>query len=174
MLMRKIIVALALAGVACPVSSLAQQSDDLLVSTARDWGGNGGVFTCDQWRAYMAKLYRFADPKKRGYIDEKSFAVIPRTSSVFASATFDYFDQAGKGRVTREEFLDFPSPFFARFDKKHNCHVAEADLRAASPSAAKKEEQPQQIGGGHRGLGGTGGGPAGGGFGGGGGGGFGR
>ncbi len=169
--MRKFILALALASVACPVSSLAQQSDDLLVSTARDWGGDGGVYTCEQWRAYMAKLYRFADPKKRGYIDEKSFALIPRTSSVFASATFDYFDQAGKGRVTREEFLDFPSPFFTRFDKKHDCHVSETELRAANPTAAKKDEQPQQIGGGHHGLGG---GPGGGGWGGGGGGGFGR
>jgi hypothetical protein len=166
MLMRKLIVALALAGVARPGASLAQQSDDLLASTARDWGGDGGVYTCDQWRAYMAKLYRIADPKKRGYIDEKSFAVIPRASSVFASATFDYFDQAGKGRVTREEFLEFPSPFFARFDKKHNCHVSDAELRAASPSASKKEEQPQQIGG-RRGMGGTAGGGGGGGFGGG-------
>ena len=165
--MRKIILALVIACVACAGESLAQQSYDLLVSTARDWGGDGGVYTCDQWRAYMAKLYRFADPKKRGYIDEKSFAVIPRTSSVFASATFDYFDQAGKGRVTREEFLDFPSPFFARFDKKQSCHVSEAELRAASPSAAKKEEQPQQIGGRH-GMGGTAGGAGGGGFGGGG------
>src|SRR5208283_4731538 len=100
-LMRKIILALALMGVLGPVASLAQQNDDLLVSTAREWGGDNGVFTCDQWRGYMTKLYRLADPKKRGYIDEKSFAVIPRTSSVFASASFDYFDEAGKGRVTK-------------------------------------------------------------------------
>ncbi len=154
--------------------ALAQQSDDLLVSTARDWGGDGGVYTCDQWRAYMAKLYRLADPKKRGYIDEKSFAIVPRASALFASATFDYFDQAGKGRVTREEFLEFPSPFFARFDKKHSCRVSNDELRAASGPAPQKEEKPQQIGGGHHGgLGGGMGGGGGGGFGGGGGGGFG-
>jgi len=134
--MRKIILALALMGVLGPVPSLAQQNDDLLVSTAREWGGDNGVFTCDQWRAYMTKLYRLADPKKRGYIDEKSFAVIPRTSSVFASASFDYFDEAGKGRVTKEQFLDFQSPFFARFDKKHNCHVTYEDIRSVNAAAA--------------------------------------
>ena len=155
--MRKIILALALMGVLGPVASLAQQNDDLLVSTAREWGGDNGVFTCDQWRAYMTKLYRLADPKKRGYIDEKSFAIIPKTSSVFASATFDYFDQAGKGRVTKEEFLDFQSPFFARFDKKHSCRVSQEDLRAASAPAPKKEERPQRIGGGHHNFGGGGG-----------------
>jgi len=156
--MRKLILALALVGVLGPASSFAQQNDDLLVSTARDWGGDGGVFTCEQWRAYMAKLYRLADPKKRGYIDEKSFAIIPKTSSVFASATFDYFDQAGKGRVTKEEFLDFQSPFFARFDKKHSCRVSQEELREASGPAPKKEERSQQIGGGHHGFGGGGGG----------------
>jgi len=134
--MRKIILALALAGVVSPVPSVAQQMDDLLVSTARDWGGDNGVFTCEQWRAYMTRLYRLADPKKRGYIDEKSFAIVPRTSSVFASATFDYFDQSGKGRVTKEEFLDFESPFFARFDRKHNCHVTYEDIRAVNAAVA--------------------------------------
>ena len=168
--MRELLRALALVCVLGPMPSFGQQSDDLLISTAREWGGDGGVYTCDQWRAYMAKLYRLADPKKRGYIDEKSFAIVPKASSLFAAATFDYFDQAGKGRVTREEFLEFPSPFFARFDKKHSCHVSQEDLRAASAPAPKKEEQPQTIGGGHHGFGGG----AGGGFGGGAGGGFGR
>jgi hypothetical protein len=146
--MRRFILSLALVGVLGPCSSLAQQNDDLLVSTARDWGGDGGVFTCDQWRAYMTRLYRLADPKKRGYIDEKSFAVIPRTSSVFASATFDYFDQAGKGRVTKEEFLDFQSPFFARFDRKHNCHVTYEDIRAVNAAAAASNAPMKHRGGG--------------------------
>ena len=165
--MRKVILALAVVGVLDPVSSSAQQNDDLLVSTAREWGGDNGVFTCDQWRAYMAKLYRLADPKRRGYIDEKSFAIIPRSSSVFATATFDYFDQAGAGRVTKEEFLGFQSPFFARFDKKHSCHVTAEDLRAANPSAEKQEQHPT-IPSGHHGAGLGGGGPGSGGFGGGG------
>jgi hypothetical protein len=165
--MRKAALVLALASGLGASPSFGQQSDDLLVSTAREWGGEGGVYTCEQWRGYMAKLYRLADPKKRGYIDEKSFAIIPRTSSLFASATFDYFDQAGKGRVTREEFLDFQSPFFARFDKKRSCHVTNDELRAAGGPATQKEEKPQQIGGGHHGFGGGAGGGLGGGSGGG-------
>ena len=160
--MRKAALALALVSTLGASPSFGQQSDDVLVSTAREWGGEGGVYTCEQWRTYVAKLYRLADPKKRGYIDEKSFAIIPKTSSVFASATFDYFDQSGKGRVTREEFLDFESPFFARFDKKHSCHVTSDELRAASGSPSPKEEKPQQIGGGHHGFGGGSGGGLGG------------
>ena len=154
--MRRFVLTLALAAALGPMPSFAQQSDDLLVSTARDWGGEHGVYTCEQWRKYMTRLYRLADPKKRGYIDEKSFAIIPRTSALFATATFDYFDQAGKGKVTQQEFVEFESPFFARFDKKRSCHVTEDDIRAANAPAAQSPQQRQQGRGGGRNGGGGG------------------
>jgi hypothetical protein len=151
----------ALVAVFAPLTAFAQQSDDLLVSTARDWGGAGGVYTCEQWRAYVTRLYRLADPRGRGYIEATDFEIIKKTSAVFREATFDYFDMAGKGRVTKQEFIEFESPFFARFDKKHRRRVTHDDIRQANAPAPQTPMQRAGSGG----RGGPGGGGLGGGFG---------
>jgi len=149
---------------------------DAVLATASEWGGAGGVYTCEQWKQYLERMFRLADKRKRGFIDAQDFEIIPRASPVFHAASFDYFDMAGKGRVTRAEFLAFPSPFFARYDKKKSCRVFQEELaRAQTPSAGS--QTPASPEGGSfpgRGGGGFGGGYGGGGFGGGGGGGFGR
>ena len=144
--------ALALAVIAATCSAagfapnaFAQQADEPLVATASEWGGQHGVYTCDQWRAYVTRMYRLADPRHRGYIEAKDFEIIKKASPVFQMATFDYFDMAGKGRVTQKEFIEFESPFFARFDKKHTCRVTSEDIHAANtPSTA---QTPMQRGG---------------------------
>ncbi|HMK90532.1 MAG TPA: hypothetical protein VK446_12990 [Methylocystis sp.] len=132
--------------------ALAQGGADMLVSTASEWGGQGGAYTCQQWRAYVTKLYRVADPKGRGYFGAKDFERIKMASSVFAQASFDFFDQSGKGRVTQKEFIEAESPFFALFDKKKNCHVTMEDIRQAT--AAKPATPAEDKGG--RGPGGFG------------------
>ncbi len=124
---------------------LAQQADEPLVATAREWGGQNGVYTCDQWRAYVTRMYRLADPRHRGYIEAKDFEIIKKASPVFQMATFDYFDMTGKGRVTQKEFIEFESPFFARFDKRHSCRVTSEDIRAANTPT--QTQTPQQRGG---------------------------
>ena len=137
----------------------AQQADEPLLATASEWGGQGGVYTCAQWRAYVTRMYRLGDPRHRGYIEANDFEIIKKASPVFQTATFDYFDMAGKGRVTQKEFIEFESPFFARFDKKHNCHVTSEDIRAANKPATPSEAQtPQQHSGRGGGMGGGGGG----------------
>ena len=151
-----------------PKAFAQQAADEPLVATANEWGGQHGVYTCDQWRAYVTRMYRLGDPRHRGYIEAKDFEIIKKASPVFQMATFDYFDMAGKGRVTQKEFIEFESPFFARFDRKHNCHVTSEDIRAANAPPA---QTPMDRGGrGGRGGGGGGGmmGGAGGGIGGGG------
>lgn len=140
--------------------------DDAVLATASEWGGAGGLYTCEQWRQYLERMFRLADKRHRGFIDAQDFAAIPRASVVFRSASFDYFDMSGKGRVTREEFLAFPSPFFARYDKRKSCRVSQDEIaRAQAPASSR---QPSDAGGGfpgrERGGGGFGG--AGGGFGG--------
>ncbi len=136
----------------------AQQAEEPLLATANEWGGQHGVYTCAQWRAYVTRMYRLADPRHRGYIEAKDFEIIKKASPVFQTATFDYFDMAGKGRVTQKEFIEFESPFFARFDKKHTCHVTGEDIRAANTPT--QTQTPQQRGGGGGGgmMGGAGGG----------------
>ncbi len=156
--------ALALAAIAALCSAagfapnvFAQQADEPLLATASEWGGQGGVYTCAQWRAYVTRMYRLGDPRKRGYIEAKDFEIIKKASPVFQMATFDYFDMAGKGRVTQKEFIEFESPFFARFDRRHACRVTNDDIRAAN-TPAPTAPTPQQRGGGSGGMaGGSGG-----------------
>ena len=143
--------------------ALAQQADEPLLATASEWGGQGGVYTCAQWRAYVTRMYRLGDPRKRGYIEAKDFEIIKKASPVFQTATFDYFDMAGKGRVTQKEFIEFESPFFARFDKRHSCRVTGDDIRAANAPAPAQTQAPQQHGGRGGGFGGMSGGLGGGG-----------
>lgn len=157
--MRARALALALAAIAlCSAPKVfAQQADEPLLATASEWGGQGGVYTCAQWRAYVTRMYRIGDPRKRGYIEAKDFEIIKKASPVFQMATFDYFDMAGKGRVTQKEFIEFESPFFARFDRRHACRVTNDDIRAAN-TPAQTTPTPQQRGGGSGGMaGGSGG-----------------
>ncbi|MBG0810755.1 EF-hand domain-containing protein [Methylosinus sp. H3A] len=143
---------------------------DAVLATASEWGGAGGVYTCEQWKQYLERMFRLADKRKRGFIDAQDFEIIPRMSPVFQAASFDYFDMAGKGRVTRAEFLAFPSPFFARYDKKKSCRVFQEELaRAQAPSAGSQSPAAPEAGNfpGRGGGGGFGGGYGGGGFGGG-------
>jgi uncharacterized membrane protein YgcG len=156
--MRARALALAVIAVLCSVAGFAprvfaQQADEPLVATAAEWGGQGGVFTCAQWRNYVTRMYRLGDPRHRGYIEAKDFEIIKKASPVFQMATFDYFDMAGKGRVTQKEFIEFESPFFARFDRRHTCRVTSEDIHAAATPSTT--QTPQQRGG--RGGGGAGG-----------------
>jgi hypothetical protein len=108
-------------------------SIDFLVATAREWGGKQGyVFTCDQWKEYLKRMYNLADRRHRGFIDAQDFEIIKHVSLVFAKASFDYFDVTGKGRVTQKEFVATPSQFFAGFDKKNTCRVTVDDIRQAT------------------------------------------
>ena len=149
-----LIAALSIAG--WSAAGLAQQSTDAngqdqILATAPEWGGQGGVYTCEQWRAYVTRMYRLADVHHRGFIEAKDFEIIKKASPVFASASFDYFDEAGKGRVTQKQFIEFPNPFFARFDKKHNCHVTNEDIRQANAPAPTTPAQQKRRGGGRGG-----------------------
>jgi hypothetical protein len=163
-LMRARALALAVIAALCSAAGfapkvLAQQADEPLLATASEWGGQDGVYTCAQWRAYVTRMYRLGDPRHRGYIEAKDFEIIKKASPVFQTATFDYFDMAGKGRVTQKEFIEFESPFFARFDKSHSCRVTSEDIRAANtpPPAQTPQERGGRGGGGYGGMTGGGG-----------------
>ena len=123
-------------------ASPAATGGDVVLATASEWGGQGGVYTCDQWKAYLGRMFNLADTKHRGFIDSKDFAIVKRSSKVFASADFGYFDEGGKGRVTREEFVNQTSPFFLKYDTKGSCRVTSADIA----SAGKPASQPTPLG----------------------------
>jgi hypothetical protein len=115
---------------------------DSLVATMKEWGGESGVFTCQQWRAYAAKMFRVGDKNHRGYLDAVDFERIKAVSPVFEQASFDFFDQTGKGKISQKEFVEAQSPFFAMFDRKHTCRVTYDDIAAAN--APKAANAPQE------------------------------
>jgi len=163
----------------------AADGSDMVLATASEWGGAQGVYTCDQWRQYLQRMYAIADKRRRGFFDAQDFEAVRRASPVFRAASFDYFDMAGKGKVTKAEFLAFPSPFFQRYDKRGTCMVRQEELARAGGSGGQRPSDGASafpgrsrgggMGGGYGGGGYGGGGVGGGGYGGGGyGGGFGR
>jgi hypothetical protein len=126
------------------VPALAQDAGDAMIGSLPNWDFNhDGIFTCANWKRYMAQLFSRADAKKRGYIDAHEFEAIKTADPMFATAEFGYFDSKGSGRLTRSDFIDFPSPFFIRYDTRHTCRVARSDLNLpqAAPGAARKRQR---------------------------------
>src|ERR1700731_2704064 len=111
--------------------------DDPIIASLLNWDFNhDGVFTCENWKRYMTQLFNNADRQKRGYLTATEFEAIKSADPMFANADFDYFDVRKKGRITRSDFVDRPSPFFVRYDTKHTCRVARAEINAPAPVAA--------------------------------------
>jgi hypothetical protein len=137
-------------------SNTTSGQGDIVVSTARIWGGNrDGAYTCDEWKQYLSRMYNLADSKHVGFITAADFARVKRASPVFANADFGFFDASGKGRISRKDFIAQPSPFFTRFDPKASCRVTEADIQKVL-AAEKQTKTPDSGRGGGRHGGGMG------------------
>jgi hypothetical protein len=67
-------------------------------------------------------------------------------SPIFAKAEFGYFDENGDGRITKAEFVDKPSEFFLRFDKRHDCRVTPDEMNQVSPAAQGKPKMGRRGG----------------------------
>jgi hypothetical protein len=143
----------------CHDSALAQERrgkakpsprapDDVLLVSAPTWDANrDGIVTCDEWKQFVSRVFNMGDRNNDGYLDNNEFKTIQRADQAFASADATYFDENNDGRVSRKEFIDKPSPFFARFDKNGDCRVTAVEMAAARPSS---ERQPSAKGKGKR------------------------
>jgi hypothetical protein len=126
----------------------ATTADDPIIASLMNWDFNhDGVFTCENWKRYMTQLFNRADKQKRGFITANEFEAIKAADPMFANADFGYFDEQKKGRITRSEFVDRPSPFFARYDTKHTCRVARNEINAAASATVSSPRR------GHSGMG---------------------
>lgn len=144
-----------------PLSELTPpRSTDPLADGPLLWDANhDGIYTCDEWKRYMDRLFVLADKNRDGILSASEFPVIKRVEKTFADADLGYFDDNGDGKVTRSEFINKPSLFIGQYDKNGDCRVTPDELKGGKPAAA-----PQ--GGGRRhggGMGGMGGGGMGGG-----------
>jgi EF-hand domain pair len=106
------------------------------------WDANhDGVYTCDEWKAYLDRLFTLADRNHDGRLDPSEFPVIRKADTTFAEADFAYFDENQDGKITRGEFVDRPSEFILQHDKNGDCRVTPDEINGTSteqkPAARK-------------------------------------
>jgi hypothetical protein len=97
------------------------------------WDANhDGIYTCDEWKSYLDRLFTLADRNHDGHLDPSEFAIVRRAGTAFADADFGYFDENQDGKISRSEFVDKPSEFILQFDKNGDCRVTQDELKGAS------------------------------------------
>lgn len=120
------------AGLLLTGASLAlAQSDPMLNSGPPIWDTNhDGIYTCEEWKSYMDRLFTSADRNHDGKLDPTEFATVQKADATLAEADFGYFDENQDGKITRKEFVEKPSLFILRFDKNGDCRVTPDEIKA--------------------------------------------
>jgi hypothetical protein len=155
-------------GILCvviPVSVLAQerrpsspsvhsQPEDPLVVAAHKWDLNGdGVYTCENWKMYLARIFMVADHNHDQYLSEDEFQAVRAADPIFADADFSVFDTNGDGRISRAEFMSVPNPLFAIYDRDKTCRVTQTEIDAVKAASQAQPQKQGGHGGGRRGAG---------------------
>jgi Ca2+-binding EF-hand superfamily protein len=121
-----------LANASFVLAQSAAQTDPMLNKGPPVWDANhDGVYTCDEWKTYMDRLFKTADHNHDGKLDQTEFASVRKADASLADADFGYFDENQDGRITHSEFVEKPSPFILRFDTNGDCRVTSDEIKAA-------------------------------------------
>jgi hypothetical protein len=107
------------------------------------WDANhDGIYTCQEWKSYLDRIFTAADRNHDGTLDPSEFASVRKADSMLAEADFGYFDENQDGKITRKEFVDKPSEFILRYDKNGDCRVTPEEIREGN--APKGPQGPVQ------------------------------
>jgi Ca2+-binding EF-hand superfamily protein len=127
--------------------ALAQaRTDPMLNNGPPVWDANhDGVFTCEEWKSFLDRLFVLADKGKKGFLTRQEFESIKKADPSLAEADFGYFDENQDGKISRKEFVEKPSVFILRFDKNGDCRVTPEELKAATTpqSTGGPQERPR-------------------------------
>lgn len=108
------------------------------------WDANhDGIYTCDEWKSYLDRLFNLADRNHDGHLDQSEFTTIRRVGTAFADADFGYFDENQDGKITHSEFVNKPSEFILQFDKNGDCRVTQDEMKGTSTD---QKDQPKGRG----------------------------
>jgi hypothetical protein len=112
--------------------SAAPRPDAMLNNGPPVWDANhDGVYTCEEWKSFMDRLFKSADRNHDGNLSPAEFEAVKKADATLADADFGYFDENQDGKITRSEFVEKPSVFIMRFDKNGDCKVTPEEIRAA-------------------------------------------
>ena len=118
--------------------ALAQSADDkarpaAAASGPEVWDANhDGVYTCDEWKSFMERLFKSADKNRDGSLSPAEFETVKKAEPSLAEAGFGYYDENQDGKISRKEFVEKPSAFILRFDRNGDCKVTPEEIRAAN------------------------------------------
>jgi Ca2+-binding EF-hand superfamily protein len=116
--------------------STAPRPDAMLNNGPPVWDANhDGVYTCEEWKSFMDRLFTSADRNHDKSLSRAEFEAVKKADPTLADADFGYFDENQDGKITRAEFVDKPSVFILRFDKNGDCKVTQEEIKAAVTSA---------------------------------------
>jgi EF-hand domain pair len=98
------------------------------------WDANhDGVYTCEEWKNYLDRIFTLADRNRDGNLDQSEFATARKASAaVLPEAEFGYFDENQDGKINRKEFVGKQSEFILRYDRNGDCRVTSDEVRAAN------------------------------------------
>jgi hypothetical protein len=124
---------LILAGTPVVLAQSTSRTDAMLNGGPPVWDANhDGVYTCDEWKAYVGRLFQSADRNHDGKLDPTEFATVQKADSALADADFGYFDENQDGKISRSEFVEKPSAFILRFDGNSDCRVTPDEIKAGA------------------------------------------
>ncbi len=123
--------------------ALAQARPDPMLNNLPGWDANhDGVYTCEEWKSFMDRLFASADKGRKGYLTKPEFDAVKKADPALADADFGYFDENQDGKISRKEFVDKPSVFILRFDRNGDCKVTPEELKGGG-SAGGPQERPR-------------------------------
>jgi hypothetical protein len=86
-------VGLLLAGVRLALAQSTPQpaQDALLKNGPPIWDANhDGVYTCDEWKSFVERIFTSADRNRDGHLDPSEFATVQKADATLADADFGY------------------------------------------------------------------------------------
>jgi hypothetical protein len=125
----------------------AQGRNDPMLNSPPVWDANhDGIYTCEEWKSFMERLFASGDKAKKGFLTREEFESIKKADPLLAQADSSYFDENQDGKISRKEFVEKPSAFILRFDKNGDCRVTPDELKAATTPpqpAGGPQERPR-------------------------------
>jgi Ca2+-binding EF-hand superfamily protein len=105
------------------------------------WDANhDGIYTCDEWKHYLDRMFNLADRNHDGRLDASEFATVRKVAPILADADFGYFDENQDGKITREEFVGKRSEFILSHDRNGDCRVTPEEMKPAENANAPKQQ----------------------------------